>query len=441
MKHGLNMRTLMLLLLCVATLVLSFVPICDVRMGEETAAVSLLKQDMPELTYDKNTLLKASYYTPDPALNVLFGKIAVGVMVLAAAAYLVQLLLPVYGNEEMRRSHLYNLVEIVAGLLVLCGVLLVLFTAIRMQALPLNKKTGEITLRPAFWGLVVLSLLGILMLYCQSEKSRKRMIYLGCILLSLLAVLPFYIMIINATRSTTEINHGISLLPSKYLGYNWNILKQFSFDAVRGFLNSLVIAVSSTTLCLYFSALTAYAFVAYKGSGNNAVFMLIMISMMIPGMVGSVGFYQAVYRIGATDNYLPLILPAIASSGTVFFFRQYLEANFHEEITEAARVDGSSELHTFNTIVLPMMLPVLAISGIGSFVGSWNNYFTPLMIISDPDLLTVPLMVSQLSGNDYHTEYGSLYLGLTMASVPLFFVYAFLSRFIIKGVSLGAVKG
>ncbi|MBQ9165675.1 MAG: carbohydrate ABC transporter permease, partial [Oscillospiraceae bacterium] len=147
------------------------------------------------------------------------------------------------------------------------------------------------------------------------------------------------------------------------------------------------------------------------------------------------------YQIGMTNNFLALILPAIAAPSTVFFMRQYMLASFPMELLDSARIDGSGEFHTFNTIALPIMKPAMATQGIFAFVASWNNLFLPLILLTDNDKYTMPIMVSLLRGDIYKTEYGAIYLGLLLTVLPIFVIYFLLSKHIIAGVALGGVKG
>lgn len=270
----------------------------------------------------------------------------------------------------------------------------------------------------------------------------KIVIYVVCIFLAILSILPFWIMIVNATRSTTEIQqHAISLIPSKYMMNNIKILLGKSFNPAVGFMNSLLISVGATGLALYFSSLTAYAQVAYNWKLRNAFFSFIMVVMMIPAQVTMIGFYQMVYKIHMTNHLSMLILPAIASPSMVFFMRQYLYPTLSMEIVQSARIDGAKEFMIFNRIVLPIMKPAIATQAIFSFVASWNNLFTPLVLLTDQKKYTMPIMVSLLKGDIYKTEYGSVYMGLTLTVLPLIIVYFLLSKYIIAGVALGGVKG
>ena len=270
----------------------------------------------------------------------------------------------------------------------------------------------------------------------------KTIIYIVCIFLAILSLFPFVIMIVNSTRSTFEIQqHAVSLIPSKFLMSNWAQFTGKSFNPVTGFVNSVIVAVGATVCTVYFSTLTAYALVAYRWKLRNAFFTFILCVMMIPATVTTIGFYQFMYRIGMTNNFLALILPAIYAPSAVFFMRQFMLATFPLELLDSARIDGAKEFYTFNRIALPIMKPAMATQGIFSFVGTWNSLFIPSVILTDVNKFTMPLMVSLLKGDIYKREFGAIYLGLTLTVLPLFVVYFALSKYIIAGVALGGVKG
>ena len=275
----------------------------------------------------------------------------------------------------------------------------------------------------------------------KSHNGMLVVIHVVCILLSILSIIPFWIMIVNATRSTNQIQqHALSLIPSHYMLNNFKILTSKSFNPLVGLANSLIISIGATLLNVYFSSLTAYALVAYEWKLRNAFFSFVVGVMMIPAQVTMIGFYQMVYKIGMTNKLSMLILPAIAAPATVFFMRQYLYPTLSIEIVQAARIDGAGEFRTFNGIVLPIMKPAIATQAIFSFVNSWNNLFTPLVLLTNKDKFTMPIMVSLLRGDIYRTEFGSVYMGLTLTVLPLIIMYLILSKYIIAGVALGGVK-
>lgn len=275
----------------------------------------------------------------------------------------------------------------------------------------------------------------------KNKTGMKIIINIVCILLAILSILPFWVMIVNSTRSTTQIQqHALSLIPGSNMVQNFKILTGKTFNPAVGLINSIIISVGATVLTVYFSSLTAYAMVAYDWKLKNAFFKFIIGVMMIPAQVTMIGFYQMVYKIGMTNKLSMLILPAIAAPATVFFMRQYLVPALSMEIVQAARIDGAGEFRIFNTIVIPIMKPAMATQAIFCFVNSWNNLFTPLVLLTDSKKYTMPIMVSLLRGDIYKTEYGSVYMGLTLTVVPLIVVYLILSKYIIAGVALGGVK-
>ena len=281
----------------------------------------------------------------------------------------------------------------------------------------------------------------------EMNKSRKGtgkkiVIFIICVFLAILSLMPFVIMMVNSTRSTTQIQqHAVSLIPSTYFMNNLKILLGKSFNPGVGFMNSLIVSVTSTVLATYFSTLTAYAIVVYEWKLKNAFFSFILAVMMIPAQITLIGFYQMVYKLHMTNNLLMLILPVIASPAMVFFMKQYMMPALSLEIVQSARIDGAKEFYTFNHIGLPIMKPAIATQAIFSFVGSWNNLFTPLVLLTDQKKYTLPIMISLLRGDIYKTEYGCVYLGLTLTALPLIVVYLLLSKYIIAGVALGSVKG
>jgi len=274
-----------------------------------------------------------------------------------------------------------------------------------------------------------------------SRNISKTIITIVCVFFAILSILPFWIMFMNATRGTFEIQqHAVSLLPSKYLISNFQVLLGKSFNPFSGFFNSMIISVGATACAVYFSSLTAYALIAYDWRMRQPFFTFIMAVLMIPAQVAGIGFYQFMYRLHWTNSFLPLILPAIAAPAVVFFMRQYLLATMSMDIVNSSRIDGAGEFYTFNRIIVPIMKPAIATQAIFAFVGSWNNLFTPLILLTDKDKYTMPIMVSLLRGDIYKTEYGSIYLGLTLTVLPLFVIYFLLSKYIIAGVALGSMK-
>lgn len=276
--------------------------------------------------------------------------------------------------------------------------------------------------------------------YKLNTNIMRFFIYLVLIILLVLTIVPIWLVIVNATRSTTEIQQGLSILPSTYLVENYNILISKGLKLGRGFTNSLIVALASTLITVYFSMLTAYGIVVYEFKGKRLFSNFIVVLVMIPMQLTIIGFYQYMSRLGLTDNYLSLILPLIANAGGVFFSKQYFESMLVQDLIDAARIDGASELGIFHLIMMPLALPGAVTLGIFSFVGSWNNFLNAFVLITSLDKYTLPMMVKTLQGDVYRTEYGAIYLGLAITIVPIIIFYAVFSRYIISGIALGAIK-
>ena len=283
----------------------------------------------------------------------------------------------------------------------------------------------------------------------ENTKSRLMMtllrvvVYAILIFLTILCLFSFYLMIVNASRSNAQLQAGFRILPQEHF---WDNLKNAWTDASinipRGMLNSLFIAAVSAALTTYFSALTAYGVHVYDFKGKKFVFTFIMAIMMIPAQVSAVGFVQMINKLHLTNNYIPLIIPSIAAPVVFFYMKQYMESVLPLEIVEAARCDGSGEFRTFNTIILPIMKPAIAVQAIFSFVSSWNNYFIPALLLDKAEMKTVPIMIAQLRSADYSKfDMGKVYMFILLAILPVMLVYIILSKSIIKGVTSGSVKG
>ena len=278
----------------------------------------------------------------------------------------------------------------------------------------------------------------------MQQKVARIASYVFLALVTFISLFPIFLLIINSTRSGSQLQSGFSLLPSGYFGKNLKAaLNASSIDLPHGIFNSFIIAACVCLVTTYFSAMTAYGIHVYDFRLKKIAFNFILVIMMIPTQVSAVGFIKLVYSMKLTNNFLPLIIPAVASPAVFFYMKQYLESSFPLDVVEAARVDGSNEFATFNGIALPMMKPALAVQLIFSFVSSWNNFFTPALILTSADKQTLPIMISklksmQLSGN---SDLGQIYMVILISIIPVVIVYFCISKYIVEGVALGAVKG
>ncbi|OJV66910.1 MAG: sugar ABC transporter permease [Clostridiales bacterium 38-18] len=267
-------------------------------------------------------------------------------------------------------------------------------------------------------------------------------VYAFLAFLVLVSVVPFWIVLINATRDGMSIStQGMSLLPGKSLVENYKILTS-NADVVQGFINSLKISVLVTILSGYFSALTAYGFHMYNFRGKNFLFGIILIFMMVPSQLAFLGYVKWMTQLGLMDTHAALIIPSIASIGTVFFLRAYISSSLSKELIESARIDGAGELYIFHRIALPLMAPGVATMSIFTFIGSWNNYLSARVILSSKGNETLPMVISSLKAlKIWHQNQGAIYLGFAISIIPIVVVFIFASKYLIENISAGAVKG
>ena len=274
----------------------------------------------------------------------------------------------------------------------------------------------------------------------MATKIKRAVLYVLLIILALMCLLPFWLMMVNSTRSGVEITHSFSFLPGHSLSDNWTVLFDY-VNLFKGFWNSVKVAVPATLLTAYFSAITAFGMAMYQWKGNNILFRVIVVFMMIPAQLSLIGFYNLCQKLHLIDSYIPLIIPAMASPGIVFFLRQYVKATLSKSLMEAARIDGASEIHIFHRIVLPIMAPGIATMSIGAFIGNWNSYLLPLILLNTPKKMTLPVMISTLNAaTDLQKNQGAIYLGVAISVVPIIIVFCFCSKYIISSISAGSVK-
>ena len=274
-------------------------------------------------------------------------------------------------------------------------------------------------------------------------RLSRTICYIVLVLLTVLCLFSFYFLFVNASRPHSSIMSELSLVPSNYLFKNLKtLLADRNVLVLRGLINSLIISSCAALLTSYFSAMTAYGVFAYNFKFKKAAFTFIMLIMMVPTQVSALGFIRLVTKLGMMDTFYPLILPSIAAPIVFYYMKSYMESVLPLEIVDAARVDGSNELRTFNRIVLPIIKPAMAVQAIFSFVTSWNNYFTPSLIINSAKNKTIPILIYQLRSADYMKfDLGQVYIMIFMAIIPLLIIYIFLSKYIIGGITLGSVKG
>ena len=279
-----------------------------------------------------------------------------------------------------------------------------------------------------------------------SVGVRRVIAYVVLAIVSILCLFWFYVLFINATRSHADLTKGFTPIPSTNLLTNWKNLSAgraaSALPIWNGLFNSFIIAGLSALVSTYFSSMTAYAIHVSEFKLKKFMFTFILMIMMIPTQVTALGFLQLVGKMGLNDSFVPLIVPSIAAPVTFFYMKQYMESALPLSLVEAARIDGSGEFRTFNSIVLPIMKPAIAVQAIFTFVSSWNNYFVPTLILQTDKKKTLPILIAQLRSADWlKFDMGQVYMMIAFSILPVIVVYLILSKFIVQGVAMGSVKG
>ena len=280
--------------------------------------------------------------------------------------------------------------------------------------------------------------------YQTKVLVKSILIYIALILLTLICLVPIWLLFVQATRTSIEAATGFSLIPGKNLLNNYKtLLNNSAYQSYRpllGLRNSMIIAGCCCALTVFFSGMTAYGLVVYDFKLKGPMFVFVLAVMMIPTQVTSVGFQQLLINWKLLNSFVPLIIPAIAAPAIVFFMRQYMLSSFPLDIIEAARIDGSNEFRTFITISVPMMKPAFAVQAIFAFISKWNDYYTQSIVISDKSKMTMPIMVQTVLSIKNSVDYGATNFAVFFSIIPVIIVYVILSKFIIGGVAAGGVK-
>jgi multiple sugar transport system permease protein len=263
-------------------------------------------------------------------------------------------------------------------------------------------------------------------------------VYLLLVFLVFLSIVPFYSMIVNGTHSNYEIATSLNLGFGRSLAENYATMGA-KINIWRGFLNSLCVSIPYTLFTGYFGALTAYGFAKFRFRGRKALFWLVLASMMMPSQLSIIGFYRLNLSLNTLDTFIPFIIPGIANATATFFLKGIIEQSVPESILESGRIEGCGELAIFNRLVLPCITPGVATMCIFNFVASWNNYLGPLVILTDRNKYTMPVMIATIKGL-YQNNYGAMYLAISISIVPIIVIYLFCSKYLVAGLTMGSDK-
>ena len=271
-----------------------------------------------------------------------------------------------------------------------------------------------------------------------SNTIKKTTVNIILFLILLVCILPFWWVIVMATWPHGSLFSSIPMIPRGYL--ITNLVTLFSrINVVRNFLNSSYISISATLMTLFFSSLAAYAFSKHRFRFKEAFFMFILITMFIPSQLSFIGFVQQMRAFGLYNNHLALILPNLGSAFGIFIMRGYISEAVPDSLIDAAIIDGCLDFSIYLRIVLPIIKPVIASLGILGFMGSWNNFAGPLVLIISPTLFTLPVAIASLAGI-FHNNYSVICIGILISTMPILIVYGSLSRLFITALTAGALK-
>lgn len=269
-------------------------------------------------------------------------------------------------------------------------------------------------------------------------KFSRFFVIIFLIFMSIISLFPFYIMLIMGTHKNENLFKGLHLMPGNYLLENFRTIMSMNF--LRYYKNSLIVTITTTLGILVISILTGFAFAKMKFRFKNALFAFILATLMIPGQVGLVGFLMEMRVFGWNDTFLPLIIPPMASGFGVFWMKQYMEASVPDELLEAATMDGCGVVKSLIVIIVPLIKPAIITLFLLFFLWTWNDYLTPLVILMDQSKYTIPLSIS-LIGQLHRTDYAARILSLALATLPILILFGFGSKYLIKGMVVGAIKG
>lgn len=265
----------------------------------------------------------------------------------------------------------------------------------------------------------------------------KLAVYATVTIVTFFTMFPFYIMIVMGTHTTETVQQKLVLLPGSATLANLAVI--FASQFALFYWNSFFVAVLSTAGTVAVSALAGYGFAKYEFKGKKTLFFLLIATLMIPGQLGLVGFMVQMRYMHLFNNLWALILPSFANAFSVYWMATYIRPGVPGEIIESGRIDGCGELKIFIRLAFPLMRPAIITIMLLSFLGSWNNYFGPLVMITSEKKFTIPLGV-RLLGNLFKLNYAAQILALTLAILPIVVMFAFFSQHLIAGLVSGSVK-
>lgn len=254
-----------------------------------------------------------------------------------------------------------------------------------------------------------------------------------------LMVVPFVWMLLSSVKPEGEIRRvPPTWLPETWTGENYRILFE-QLDFPTFLLNSVVVAAAVTVGNVVFGAMLGYALAKLEFPGKRVLFALVLGTLMIPGAVTFIPLFVLVTNMGLTNTLTGMWLPFLAAPFGVFLMRQYI-LGLPDELIQAARVDGASELRIFFRVIMPLCGPALATVGILTFLGSWNNFLWPLVVATQEEKYTLPVALALYAVGQNSTDYGLLLAGAVVVVLPVIAVFLLLQRYILEGIATTGIK-
>ncbi|MCM3785481.1 carbohydrate ABC transporter permease [Neobacillus mesonae] len=264
-------------------------------------------------------------------------------------------------------------------------------------------------------------------------------LYVGIAIGLMISMFPFYWLIVMSTRTTTDI---YSFPPKLWFGGEfWNNISRVmeQIDFLGAFINTLFVSTVVTVLVLFFDSLAGFAFAKFDFPGKKWLFVLLLATMMVPSQLSLVPSFVIMAELGWVGSYKALIIPGMVNAFGIFWIRQYAEGSIPKELLDAGRMDGAGFFRLYFNVALPILRPAFAFLGAFTFIGVWNDYLWPLIVLTDERKYTLQIALSQLNGL-YNTDYAMIIAGTLLAIIPLIILFLFISKQFISDIAAGAIK-
>lgn len=272
----------------------------------------------------------------------------------------------------------------------------------------------------------------------RQQRLLRTVVYVFLAIGSFIMVVPFVWMIVTSFKPLDEINTyppSFFIRKPTFAAY----LELFRIIPMgRYFVNSLIVTSAITLANIFFCSLAGYAFAKHRFFGRDKLFLLLVGSMMIPWQVNLIPSFVIIKKLGWLNSFSGLIIPAMSGAFGIFLMRQFI-MNIPDDLIDAAKIDGCSEFTIYRKVILPLIQPALASLAIFTFMGQWNNFVWPLVVIYSSKMRTIPLALSVLNGQ-FGTNFAMVMAGAVIATLPVLIVFIAFQKYFIKGIALTGLK-